>query len=244
MKKVIVIVVLFISAASFSQNRVNNFSFDMNRTGQNTIFSSNGINGTIVSKLIDKGTEGSEYIYKSWQPRSVVTMTDGKQYAVPFMNFNAMSNNFAANISSSYNGVHKVTQDSVYVFNNTNISKVNINRSEFVKVSNSSFKNPKFFEVVYGDNNFRLLKLYEGSIRSASFNPMTQQMMGKDKVIIKSKYFLETEDFKEIKLKNKTIVNLFGDKKSDVVSFMKTNKLSVNNENHLMRIFNFYKSLK
>lgn len=238
MKKLIYVSVMLFSLTGFGQTNagVNNFTYNLS-TGNVNIMN-NPTNGRwIESKLVDKGIEGSEYIYKSWQPKAVMTTVDGKQYIVPFVNFNARLNSFAANVSPESKEMYSVSQDSAYIFNSSSILKVKINNKEFVKASN------KFHEVVFAKKDTRLLKLYEASIKSASFNPMTQQKMGKDKMVVKSSYFLDKGGLKEFKLKTKSILNLLADKKTEVQDFIKSNRLSVKNENHLTRIFNYYNSL-
>lgn len=238
MKKLVYVLALSMSLIGFSQSQSNRIAFSIGQGGgDKSILSNTSNGGWITSKLIDKGIEGSEYVYKSWRQRAVVTSIDGKQYVVPFMNFNARLNRFAANLSSDSKGVQSVSRDSVFMFNNSGVLKVVMNNKEFVKVSN------KFYEVVFAKKDTRLLKLYKATVKEAPFNPMTQQKTGKDKMVVESSYFLEKAGVNEFKLKTKTVLALLNDKEAEVKKFIKANKLSVKNENHLTRIFNYYKSL-
>ncbi|MGB0896500.1 MAG: hypothetical protein ACPGU9_03230 [Flavobacteriaceae bacterium] len=238
MKKLIYLSTLLISLTGFSQTQSNRVGFSIGNGGGNESLLNNSSNGAwITSKTIDNGIDGSEYVYMSWSQRAVVTSIDGKQYVVPFMNFNARLNRFAANLSKESKGVQSISRDSVFMFNNSGILKVKLANKDFVKVSN------KFYEVVFAKNDTRLLKLYKGVVKEASFNPMTQQKVGKDKMVVESSYFIEKDGLNEFKLKTKTILSLLSDKESEIKKFIKENKLSVKNEKHLIRVFNYYKSL-
>lgn len=237
MKKLVYVLALSMSLIGFSQatSEANNFSYGVGSSGNKFMNSSEGT--WVSSKVIDKGIVGSEYVYKFWQPKAMVTAIDGKQYAVSSVNFNARLNRFAANLSTQSGEMYKVSQDSVYLFNSSGILKVKIGSKEFVKASN------KFYEVVFAKKDTRLLKLYKATVKEAPFNPMTQQKTGKDKMVVESSYFLEKAGVNEFKLKTKTVLALLNDKEAEVKKFIKANKLSVKNENHLTRIFNYYKSL-
>jgi hypothetical protein len=238
MKKLGYLSALLFSFAVFGQSQSAQASYSIGSGGGNESLLNNTSNGGwVTSKPIDNGVEGSEYVYKLWHQRAVVTSIDGKQYVVPFMNFNARLNRFAANLSSDSKGVQSVSRDSVFMFNNSGVLKVVMNNKEFVKVSN------KFYEVVFTKKDARLLKLYTANVKEAPFNPMTQQKTGKDKMVVESSYFLEKDGVNSFKLKTKTVLALLNDKEADIKKFIKTNKLSVKSEKHLIRVFNYYNSL-
>ena len=227
MKKLIYVSVLLISLTGFSQS---SGSFSFSGTG-NTLRTNRTHDGTwVTTRAEDNSLIGSEYIYKTWQPKTSVYTVDGNKYVVSFMNFNARLNRFSASVSP-------VGQDSVFIFNSSNILKVKIKNKKFIKISN------KFYEEIFAKEDFRLLKFYKASIKSAPIDLMSQQKSGQDRIVVESSYFLEKESVKMFKVKTKTILSLLEDKKTEVQAFIKSNRLSVKNENHLKRIFNYYNSL-
>ena len=238
MKKILSIYLCLASVFVFSQSEVNNMSYEISSSANRSIMNNTSVGSWVSSKVVDKGIEGSEYLYEMWQPKGVITAVDGKQYVVPFMNFNARLNRFAAYLPSKEKKMNGFTQDSTYLFNSSGILKVKLsNKKEFIKFSD------KFFEVVFSSKDFSLLKLYKASIKPAQLNPLTHQKIGKDKMLIKYSYYLKKGTLEEFRLKSKTVLNLLENQKAKVKSFIKENKLSLKREKDLVKIFNYYYSL-
>lgn len=188
--------------------------------------------GAWISNPIDDGVEGSVYLYDNWESSAVVTTQDAdKKLVIKDLNYDTKHSNF----------VVKVTNDSVYVFNNALIKEVRLNNKKFKQYTLRGKK--RFLEVVAFNNNFEFLKNYEKVIRKGKLNPLTQ-VKETDRYILKEIiYYKKGNSIKEIKLNKKTFTKLFGKDAKNVRGFINENNINVKDEKNIQTILNFQNTL-
>ncbi len=188
--------------------------------------------GAWIGNPIDDGIEGSVYLYDSWKSYAIVTTRDDdKNLIIKDLNYDTKHNNF----------VVKVTNDSVYVFNNALIKEVRLNNKIFKEYILKGEK--RFLEVVAFNNSFEVLKNYDKVIRKGKLNPLTQ-VKDTDCYIKKETIYINKGiSIAEIKLNKKTFTKLFGKDAKQVRDFINDNSINVKDEKKLQTILNFQNTL-
>ena len=194
----------------------------------------------ISKKKAGSEISGSVYMSDKLNPKSLIMAGDGKKYSVPFLRFNLMENRFDAKMTET-NSLED--NGEYFVFDNKTIDHVIINNRKFVKINDKSFEKPQFMELLYEAKEFKFLKSFSAKIQSARVDALTKQQVGTDMIVHSSKYYIEGEELKKIKLKKKYIHAVFGDKKSEMIAFIKKNNLSLSKEKDLVEIFKFLDQL-
>ncbi|MFD2543597.1 hypothetical protein ACFSSB_14790 [Lacinutrix gracilariae] len=234
MKYLFLVPALFLITNSFGQDAeiVTNSSSNYGAAEINSS-STNGL--WIKNSSVAEDMEGSSYLFKNWLNNAIVYDIAGKRYNLPNCNFNIESNRIEAQLDD--------VKGKIFAFNTRDISKVEINNKVFIKKNTNKGTN-QLVEVLQQGEQTVLFKAYDISISKATINPMTQQKMGKDKIVVKSNYYFEKNNkVEEIKLKKSVLMSLMDDKKSEVKSYMKENDLSITKEQDLIQILDYYNTL-
>ncbi|MBU2939404.1 hypothetical protein KO494_07610 [Lacinutrix sp. C3R15] len=234
MKYLFLLPVLLLITNSFSQDAeiVTNGSSSYGNSEINGA-STNGLwikNASVVNDM-----EGSSYLFENWNNNAIIYDLSGKSYNLPNCNFNIESNRIEAQLDD--------VKDKIFAFNTRDITKVEINNKVFLK-KNTTKGNNRLVEVLQEGDKTTLFKAYDISITKATVNPMTQQKMGKDKIVIQTKYYVEKANKTQpIKLKKAVLMEVMVDKKNEVKTYIKENKLSITKEQDLIEILNYYNTL-
>lgn len=237
MRKLLLLPILLSITMLFSQESqiISTGTSGSDMLGSNQIIagSSNGVwirNSSVVNEL-----EGTYYLFENWKNRAIVYDLNNKAYNLPNCNFNIESNSVEAQLDE--------VKDEIFAFNSRDIQKVEFGDQLFVK-KNSNKGSNQLLEVIHQGEKMALYKEYETSILKASVNPMTLKKIGKDKIVKNSIYYIEkTNKLEEIKIKKSTVLNLMGDKKNEIKSYIKENKLSLSEDIDLSKIFQYYNTL-
>ncbi|AOW21824.1 hypothetical protein [Urechidicola croceus] len=224
-----VLLFLFITNSFFAQLRADKLpgglqvsSFSQNNSRLINIASQNGL----VLKDI--------YLFPSHYNTAIFTNSKDEKFTISSINFNIYSNNFDSRLSN----------DSIYVFDNSNIKSVEIGDKLFKKYFDDNTEENKIYQVIYEGDSFSLLrmdKFVKSEIKNA-LNP-TEVKVHFSKI---SNYYSvngEKQKMVKIKLNKKSILSLFDDKSKVIKDFVKKNKLSFSKEKDLSRILNYYESL-
>lgn len=189
----------------------------------------------IKNSTVANDIDGSYYLFNNWFNNAIIYDLSNKAYNLPNCNFNIESNSVEAQLDD--------VKDKIYAFNSGDIIKVEFGNRLFVKKNSNKGAN-QLLEVIHEGEKMSVYKEYESSISKATVNPMTLQKMGKDKVVIKSNYYVEKDGkIEEFKLKKSSLLNLMANKKNEVKSFIKENKLSTSKDEDLAKIFQYFNTL-
>ncbi|WGK63643.1 hypothetical protein [Croceiramulus getboli] len=199
--------------------------------------SPNAINfGTISTASGNKQQEfdGTKYIFDQWMNYAVVEGLNGEKFILKNINYNTQYQRFESKFSDN---------DSLFSFYINQVNDVIINGRKFKGFESPKDKRMKTFEVVYENDDFKILKDYVLKIREPKFDPLMIQS-DNDKFIIREEYFLKSENsFEEIRLKKGKILDLLGAQEEAVADFAKEKKLSFKDEYELKQILTYYDSV-
>jgi len=102
-----------------------------------------------------------------------------------------------------------------------------------------------FLEVAYRGKTAFLIRHHK-ELALANFDPTFSTGSNYDEYSINNSYYLKNQlnETVKIKLNKKTILEALKDRKNEIKLFVSSNKLSYDTEQHAIRIFEFYDSLK
>ncbi len=189
--------------------------------------------GTWIRNFEDPTIKGSVYLYENWFTQGIITTKEDKNISIKGLNYETKNDSFVAKIST----------DSIYIFNDSNIKEVRINNDRFKKYFNQETNSLSFFQVLAVGKDIEILKLNSKKIKNGAINPLTQ-VKEHDKYINEFKYYLKRgQDIKEIKLKKNAFCRLFTEDSKSINSFISENNLSLKDERNLQVILNHYNTL-
>lgn len=215
-------ITLGFSQENSDSNRItNNFSaFESNLTGAWVKNANTKIKGTV-------------YLYDNWMTSGIITTLDGVNVSLKGLNYDTHSDSFVA----------KVSNDSVYMFNNANIKEVRINSTNFKRYPIMGKNKNVFYQTLAVGKDMEIIKKGVKKIKPGIVNRLTQ-VASPDEYVLKSTYYLLSDnELKEIKLKKKAFSKLFGDNSKTISNFISDEKLSVSDERDLQVILNYYNTL-
>lgn len=229
MKKFIYPSILLCSAFLSSQVQVYSYGF---------VDSSQSMSmGDYVVGENKKTTEGSPYLYETWDNESKVYFEE-KAYIFKACNYNAHVGQFEA----------KVTKDSVFVINPTGVDKVVLRNRVFKQYLDPETQRNIYFEEIIKSKDFLLLRKYSTIIKKAEVNPLTKTPMGLPVLELEEEFYVlkgESSQMEKINFKKSSILDLI-DKNfvKEVQSYVKENRLKYNNLEDVTSILKFYNTLR
>lgn len=231
---------LMLSASlSFSQTSSSTIIPDGGGNNASDIQNINSRSGMWIQSTKSNNYEGTFYLFENWIYKAEVFDIKGKGYDLPNCNFNVKSNRLEALIENDIDDKN----GKIFAFNSADLSKFRIGQKLFVKKNTNKGAN-SMVELIQQGPKVSLYKYYNTTIKTTRINPMTQQKMGRDKIILSPTYFTESEGvMTEVKLKKSAILKIMASNKSEVKSFIKENKLNINEDEDVSKVFKYYNSL-
>jgi hypothetical protein len=230
MKSIIFIILVLSSNLIFSQDVY--LGFDSRTALQSILYASytTGELGVFYNK--PKDIVGNIYVFEDWNNKCKIVVGEDV-FKLSNINLNMKTDQFEA----------LVGKDSMFAFNTSNIDLIYINDRKFKSFYVSNIKKNKNFELIYDGEEIKLLKGYEVGIKYNDPDPLMVKK-NVDNYFTTETYFIKTgEEFNELKLKEKDMLKIFGDKADLISKFVKENKLSYKDDKDLNRIFIYYDSL-
>ncbi|HLV14126.1 MAG TPA: hypothetical protein VKY41_03020 [Xanthomarina sp.] len=188
----------------------------------------------VFQKRIANKEDGSKYLYESWEQPVRIIFTNNKELRLQLINFNLKDNQFET----------ESLGDTLFIFNNETIKKVETFNSSFVKLFNPKTGEDGFFQPLLVSDKLNFYKLPELHISKGVLNPLTQERS--PDVLTKSvSYFYSKGNFnlQQVKLKKKHILNILSNKKKEIITYVETHKFDYSSEVDVVKILAFYNSL-
>lgn len=170
--------------------------------------------------------EGSVHLFETWSNTGILDLggEEPKRYLIRNINYNIYNDAMES----------QVGKDSVFTFDNPNIERIYINSREFKKYYFPRDRGSRYFEVIYENSDFSLLRIYTLSLSEGSNNPMVNRP---SRYVTHSEaYVRKGSSFQGIRLKKSTILDLAGPKAKEVDSFAKENDLSYKKDFDIRRM--------
>jgi hypothetical protein len=226
------LVICLISSTSFAQ-------YDVSTFGNSNIspVASNTAGLWIISKGTSENIGGSLYLFDNWDTNGYLTTIADKKLSLYGMNYDTKSDAF----------VVKISKDSIFMFDDSQIKEVIIDNKRFKKYDNvpniDQADRKSYLEVLANTNDIEILKFHGKILKLGIMNPLTQ-ISTPDKYIDYHKiYFKKGATIKEIKLNKKEFSEQFDSKSKEIKKFISENKISLKEEKNLQKILNYYNSL-
>lgn len=188
----------------------------------------------IPGKSIDKEIEGSLYLFPNWRGSYKVIAKNGDFHQLYNLNYNIKTQKLESHTS----------KDSVFQYDLNNLDYVvnNYDQKKYKAIFEGEL-NGLFFEV-FNSGKIKLFKKSNIIVEEGVMNPLTQEMMSKNKYIQKvSYYFWVKDEYVQTKLSKGNVLKLLGDKKDLIKEFASSNKLSFSSEEGIKVILNHYSSI-
>lgn len=233
MKKVIILMFCMAISHTFAQREgisiANNVLESISSAGNTG--NSLGMVTTIFNP--PRPIEGTVYVYDGWDNNAVIQTSKGMTVRLKNnINFNAMRNVFESKISS----------DSIFTFDFTNIEKMVVNNKIYENVYSPKDGGYRLYEVIATNNDFSIYKDYQVDIKEGNPNPMLAQI--NDKYVMTESYYVKKgRSFRKFKMKKSDFLKLAGSKADDLEAFAKKNRLSFKRDEDLEKIASYYATL-
>jgi hypothetical protein len=187
--------------------------------------------GAWISNSEKNDIDGSVYLDDNWKSYAIITTQTDRKLIINDLNYDTKNNNFLV----------KVSNDSVYVFDNANIKEVRLNNKTFKEYKLHGKKT--FLEVVAFNTNFEILKAHTKIVKKGNLNPLTQVKDNDQYVSKELLYAKKGNVIKELKLNKKAFSKLFNKDAKKVLNYIKDNNINVKDEKRLQTILNFQNTL-
>ncbi|MCB4799275.1 hypothetical protein [Neotamlana laminarinivorans] len=212
---------------------VNKSYFDIN-TGSNFM---SGF--TVKSPIINNQIEGNYYLFNNWFQAAFVYDLENKGYKISNSNFNIKDNAIEVKLPTE-----EGKEPEKFIFDSDKISKFVFKNHFFVKKMIDDSGEKYFVEALIKEGNIKLYKYQYTEILEASFNKMTQKKLGKDKILIKYRYFIERNNgaLNEIKLSKSGIIKALNNS-TKLKQYIKENKLKMKKTVDFINVINYFNSI-
>ena len=216
MQKIITLILLFFIAPLFSQ-QVKLESV----TGE--IISLSDMFNKQLKKYSVTEVKGSPFLYKENNTKGSVVF-NGTTIPVSGLNYNTYSDEVG----------YKTGKDSIYVIDKRQVSSFKINNDCFVK------KDDEFYQALFQGDKFSLYKKYKAIVIEGAFNPI-DATRAPSRLQITDEYYIDSAGtLEKFTPSKKSLQQIFGDRASEIKSYIKKNHLSLKKDEDLIKIFEYY----
>lgn len=186
-------------------------------------------------ELEKKGIQGSVMFFPTKSKHKGKVYSGKKVYILNDLNYNVKSDQFQT----------KLENDSIFIYNNEDLTRVQIEDKNFSVMYNPVEGERQIYEVVQSGNKLSLMKRYSIKVQKASPNPMVNRKT--TKITKRWKYYTvdANDQIVEFKGKKKTILEMAKDSegKKRLKDFIAANRLSIKKEEDLKKIVRFLNTI-
>lgn len=189
--------------------------------------SATGTGFWVPAKNLNTDISGSVYLFDNWIGNYNIFDKSNNKFLVTNLNYNLSTNTLES----------KVSNDSVFQFDLSNIKKVAFGNKKYEVVDG------KLVESLFNSEKLNIYKEFSVKIVEASLNPMTQENITDRKYVKKSKFLVNKNGLvQDFKVNKKNVLSLFGKNQEVVKKYVKDNNLSYSDENDLFKILKKFNS--
>lgn len=187
-----------------------------------------GINMSLGFVNARRITEGSAYYFDDWNTEATIYLKEEGRVKLEKVNINLYDSKLEAIYDDS----------NVFTFNSDNLVKIVINDKVFrtFEINNEL----KIFELIF-HSEFSIYRYYSVDYIKGEVNPMVARST--NKYVKKAKYYLYRDgNLNWIKTNKRQLANQLQTNKvseDSILEFIKQNKLSLNDEDDLIQVFDF-----
>ncbi len=184
--------------------------------------------------------DGSPYYFKDWVYAKIYA-TDRSVYEDVLVNYNGETENFEAKKDNQWISLDNIWYSRVEIKKDQNedvLDNKEGNQAIFQRVIYPNFKD-KFYVVIYEGESRQIIKEFRAVISTKTVQDVGKTVEMKRFNSKKNYYLIEAGKVKLIKLKKKTITQLFA-KPKDVEGFMKKEKINLNVDADLRKLFEHF----
>lgn len=232
--KINLLTIFFISTFSIAQNADAEIVIEgntMNIAGKGNL--SNGF--WVKSSSIKKEVVGTDYMVENWAETVELHDVKNKSYKIPNSNFNITHNRLESKIGDD-------KKAKTFIFDKKNVNDFVLQNHLFVKKQID--KKITYVESLSNEVGVNLYKYYFSEVIEAAFNTMTQKKMGKDKIVIKTKYYLEKQEnvLTELKFSKSGIIKSLSNS-TELKKYIKSNHLKMKEEKEFIDVLHYYNTI-
>jgi len=206
--------------------------YDVDVIGNQGMTNSSGL--WVINKNTNSKIKGSFMLFEGSSKYGIISTKEGRSFKVPYLNYNVKQDQIEA----------KISNDSVFIFDPVKIDMVKINNKLFKRYEGSELFRDGYFEIVASSKEMNLLKKYNVFVKEGVLNPLTMQKQSQDTYVMKTKYFIQSQDaINEISLKKGKLLKIFEEDSEKMKIYINENNLSIKEEEDLKLIFNYHNTL-
>lgn len=183
----------------------------------------------VPGKSLDRSVLGTLYLFPEWMGEYKVITKEGDSRQLFNLNYNLRTKKIESSIS----------RDSVFEYDLLQFDYV-IKANKKYKVINDNDLQGLLLEV-FSSEKIKLYKEATIVVEEGTFNPLTQELVSKDKYVQAfAYYFFIDGKYEKVKVGKKGILKILKDKEGLIKEFVAANKLSYTSDGDLSRILNHY----
>lgn len=181
-----------------------------------------------VNSFLESGEiiEGSRFVFDVFHDNGKVYLGN-QTYKADGLNIDALKKEL----------VLKMNMDSILILDKTKIDSIVIDGHHFRKIGH----NDLFYEVLYESSGAVLLKMYDCQIKQGKANVM-KGTSGNDSYHLTEAYFVQLNKgaMQPFRMNRKHVLDFFGGEQSSIKAFIRDNKLKINKEEDVVKLFYHY----
>jgi hypothetical protein len=193
--------------------------------------------------LPPKEVVGDSYLNEEWRSTTLMLYSSDVLIEGFPVKYDMLRDEFEIQSKSGIKVIDgKKVKSFIWIDQISNTADPFINAREFKNEENTPLRG--FFNVMV-DGKMPLFKKTEAYIKKADYNASLDVGHRNDRILKREKLFYAVEGkVFEVPSAKKKFLLLFEEQQHEVNDFIKSNDLSLGNESHLKRVFEFYNSMK
>jgi len=181
-----------------------------------------------------KDTEGSPYLNLDWEPADIL-LKNGKKISDLNVRYDVLENKIVYQDKGKTYAVG--TPDSIAKIKFLDKTLI------YIPFEKGNTTEKGFFEIV-SKGKVSLLRKYEIEVLRANYSVQFDTGYKNDRLTLKKELYLQKEDQAAVANRKNRLLEVLSDKKNDVIQYIKRGKLSVKDQEDIIKILAFYNQLE
>lgn len=201
--------------------------------GAQQFVNNTSLEGAWIKSTTPDDVIGTVYLHDDWNTFGTVSLQNGVNFSMNGLNYDTLNDHM----------VVKMSGDSIYIFEDSNVKEIKIRNKSFKKVTVTNTEMNGFYEILGIGNNVEILKKHTKRIKRSIKDPLSQ-IIKPDVYVNDETYYFKTGDtMKSFKFKARPFFALFGDEGEELKQFCDDNNIKFKDERVIQRILNYYNTL-